>query len=71
VILQLNPPIPLYVPGRGKGLAHAMVDYGPEYHIHWVVILDDGGGIWTLANPDVRGQSNQTLGRTRDTSNGD
>jgi hypothetical protein len=65
MILRLDPPIPLFVPGRGTGVAHFLVDYGPEWHLHWVVFLDDGGGVWTLANPEVRGQVNTTLGRTK------
>jgi hypothetical protein len=65
MILQLNPPIPLFVPGRGTGVAHALIDYGPEFHLHWVVGMDDGGEIWTLPNPQVRLQVNQTLGRLK------
>lgn len=63
MITQLNPPIPLFVPEwHREALAHAIVDYGPEFHIHWVCILDNGE-IWTLANPEVRGQWNKTMGR--------
>ena len=61
---QLNPPIPVFVTGKGNGLAHLVVDYGPEHHLMWVVFMDRGGEIWTLPNPLVRGQVNITMGRT-------
>jgi hypothetical protein len=64
MILQLNPPLPVFVSGRGTGLAHLVIDYGPESHLYWVVALDSGGELWMLPNPDVRLQVNQTLGRT-------
>ncbi len=63
MITQLNPPIPVVISGRGNGLAHLVIDYGPEHHLMWVVILDVGGEIWTLPNPVVRGQTNHTMGR--------
>ncbi len=64
MITQLNPPIPVFISGRGTGLAHLVIDYGPEFHLLWTVILDKGGEIWTLPNPLVRGQFNVTMGRT-------
>jgi hypothetical protein len=60
---QLNPPIPLMVVDRGPGLAHGVIDYGPEFHLLWVVILDGNGECWTVANPRVRGTHNITMGR--------
>jgi len=63
MILQLDPPIPLHT-DKGDGLAHLVIDYGPEHHLLWVVFLDDGGACWTLPNPQVRGQRNETMGRT-------
>lgn len=62
MITQLNPPIPLDTP-KGPGLCHVLIDYGPESHLYWVVILDSNGEIWTFANLEVRGQSNPTMGR--------
>ena len=70
MILQLNPPLPVYCVGRGTGRAHLVIDYGPEEHLLWTVILDDGGAIWTLPNPLVRGQINASMGRTGLSSQG-
>lgn len=62
--LQLNPPLPVFVPGRGTGLAHFLIDYGPEHHQYWTIAFDAGGELWTLPNPQVRLQINRTMGRT-------
>lgn len=62
MLLQLNPPIPLLTP-KGAGLAHFLVDYGPEFDLHWTVFLDDSGECWTFANREIRAQKNITLGR--------
>lgn len=69
MILQLNPPLPLGTP-KGNGLAHAMIDYGPETDLLWVVFLDNGE-IWTFKNPDVRALKNITMGRTLDVPTGE
>ncbi len=63
MLLQLNPPVPLLTP-KGTGLAHFLVDYGPEFDLHWTVFLDDSGECWTFANREIRAQKNITLGRT-------
>jgi hypothetical protein len=66
-LLQLDPPLPVYLPDGPEpqtGLAHILIDYGPEHHLMWVIILDQGGEIWTLPNPAVRGQKNITMGRS-------
>lgn len=62
MITQLNPPLPLETP-KGHGLAHFVIDYGPESHLLWVVFLDEGGGCWTVPNPEIRMQSNWSLKR--------
>ncbi|HEX5508939.1 MAG TPA: hypothetical protein VFX37_10590 [Pseudolabrys sp.] len=62
MILQLNPPLPMITP-RGKGLAHFVIDYGIESHLHWTVALGDSGEIWTYPNPQVRMEFNHTIGR--------
>ena len=64
-LLQLDPPIPVDVVGRGKGLAHVLIDYGPEFDLLWVVFLDATGECWTVNNRLVRGQTNETMGRMR------
>ena len=60
---QLNPPIPLWHTQKGNGYAIAVIDYSPEYHLHWVVGFDDTGEIWVCPNIDVRLQRNYTLKR--------
>ena len=48
---------------KGSGLAHLVIDYGPEQHLLWVVALDIGGECWTFPNPEVRFAANPTMGR--------
>lgn len=62
MILQLNPPIPLITP-KGSGLAHLVIDHGPEYNLLWVVFLDDSCECWTFDNTKVRAEKNITMGR--------
>ena len=65
MMLQLDPTIPMMTP-KGSGYALFVVDYSQEHHLMWVVALDDGGEIWMFENPEVRVQSNFTLGRRQD-----
>ncbi|MBU4435362.1 MAG: hypothetical protein KKC14_13210 [Alphaproteobacteria bacterium] len=60
---QLNPTIPVSVDGKGSGFAFAVIDYGQEHHLIWVVAIDGTGEIWSAPNPKVRVQSNWTMGR--------
>lgn len=60
---QLNPPLPVFVIGRGKGSAIAVIDYGQEHNLIWVTAIDATGEIWCAPNPNVRMQSNWTMGR--------
>ncbi len=62
MILQLNPPLPVITP-KGLGIAHMVIDYGPEHNLFWVVFLDATGECWTYSNPDIRAQKNITLKR--------
>ena len=62
MITQLNPPLPLKTP-KGDGLAHFVIDYGPESHLMWVVFMDADGACWTVPNPEVRMSANWTMGR--------
>jgi hypothetical protein len=64
-ILQLNPPIPVYIVDKGNGLAHFLIDYGIEAHLQWVIALDDGGEVWAVPNPKVRFQWNHSAGRVK------
>lgn len=63
MILQLNPPIPMNVIGKGDGYAIAMIDYSQEHHVMFVVAINETGEIWTVENPQVRMLKNITLGR--------
>ena len=65
---QLEPPLPLHVVDRGKGMAIAVIDYGPEFDLLWVTAMDDGGEIWCVPNPQVRMQANWSMGRRRETA---
>jgi hypothetical protein len=60
---QLTTPLPVTILEKGKGLAFAVIDYGPEHNLIWVTALDDSGEIWCAPNPKVRFQKNWTMGR--------
>ena len=36
---QLNPAVPVRVEGKGQGYAFAVIDYGQEHNLIWVVAL--------------------------------
>jgi hypothetical protein len=61
---QLNPCIPVTVLDKGTGSAIAIIDYGQEHNLIWVVALNGSGEIWCSPNPKVRLQNNWTMGRT-------
>lgn len=63
---QLATPLPVSIEGKGKGLALAVIDYGPEHNLIWVTALDDSGEIWCAPNPMVRMRANWTMGRAPD-----
>lgn len=63
MILQLNPPIPVKCT-KGEGLAHALIDYGIEHHLYWVIFITETGECWTYANPQVRAVKNISYNRT-------
>jgi hypothetical protein len=75
MIKQLNPPLPLLTP-KGPGLAHFLIDYGPEHHLHWVVALDgpgitgDVGECWEFQNHQIRFCNNFTMGRSYSKTDG-
>ena len=70
MLVQLNPPLPVYVIDKGKGYAIAVIDYGQEHNLIWVTALDANGEIWCAPNPAVRLQVNWTIGRTEMKANG-
>ena len=63
MIIQLDPPIPLHVLGRGNGKAILAIDYGPDYDLIFTIVDDKTGEIWCESNRNVRGVINHTLGR--------
>ena len=60
-MLQLNPPLPVVTP-KGPGIAHALVDYGPEHDLIWVV-FQENGECWSWRNQEIRADENITFGR--------
>jgi hypothetical protein len=66
ILTQLNPPLPMYVASRrATGVAHAVIDYGYEHNLQWVIAMDETGEIWNVPNPDVRMQWNWSAGRPK------
>lgn len=65
MLLQLNPPLRLYVEGKGVGTAILVIDYGPDFDLLFTLIMDDTGEVWTERNPNLRGVENLTMGRTK------
>jgi hypothetical protein len=62
MMLRLDPPIPVEVEGR-KGMAHVLIDYGPDYDLIWLVAYDESREFWCVGNPLVRSVKNITMGR--------
>ena len=68
MILQLDPPLWLYVPERQEaGLAHFVERDSVENSLLWTLFMDSGV-ILTLENERVRPHRNGTLGRGTDLS---
>lgn len=64
-MLQLDPPIPVWVSSKGQpGFAVLVTDYSQEHDRVWTVILRDGE-FWDLPQSAIRAQENVTLGRPR------
>jgi hypothetical protein len=64
MILQLDPPLPLDTP-KGRGLAHLVIDYGPEHDLMWTVFSTANGESWTVPNSQIRMVPNWTMGRPK------
>ena len=60
---QLTPTIPVEVVDKGKGSAVALLDYGPEHDLFWVVFMDTTRECWVVPNSEIRAQANWTMGR--------
>lgn len=48
---------------KGDGLAFAVIDYGIEHDLLWVVALDANGEIWCVPNSEARVEANWSIGR--------
>lgn len=59
MILQLNPPLPLEIAGKGWGWAQLATWNHLEQSIYWTVFMEDGS-IWTLPNEKARAMKNIT-----------
>ena len=59
---QLDPTIPMTT-SKGDGLAFAVIDYGIEHDLLWVVALDANGEIWCVPNSEARVEANWSIGR--------
>ena len=62
MITQLAPSIPMTT-SKGDGLAIAVIDYGMEHNLLWVVALNTSGEIWCVPNNEVRISANWSAGR--------
>jgi hypothetical protein len=62
MLTQLNPSIPMDT-AKGSGLALAVIDYGLEHSLLWVVAMDATGEIWCVPNEEARMQKNWSAGR--------
>jgi hypothetical protein len=62
MLTQLNPSIPMDTP-KGAGLALAVIDYGLEHSLLWVVAIDETREIWCVPNAEARIQKNWSAGR--------
>lgn len=62
MLTRLDPPIPMNTV-KGSGMAFAVIDYGMEHSLIWVVALDESREIWCVPNQEVRMQQNWTIGR--------
>jgi hypothetical protein len=65
MMLQLDPPIPVYNEVYGTGYAIGWIDYSQEHHLMWLIAFDKTGEVWLIPNPDVRMQFNFTVGRVQ------
>jgi hypothetical protein len=51
-------------------MAEFVIDYGPDWHLLWVVFLDASGECRTVQNPEIRLQRNETLGTQQSPGSG-
>jgi hypothetical protein len=63
MMIRLDPPLPLVHEDGRKMMAHLVIDYGVDFDLVWVCIMDDTREVWCWPNPKVRGRKNETMGR--------
>lgn len=64
-IIQLSQPLP-FDTIKGPAVAHFLIDYGTEHHVYFVCFVVETGECWVVANPEIRLQSNWTMGSRRE-----
>ena len=64
MLTELRCPLECTVPVKdgAKGHAFAIIDYGPEADLIFIVVMS-AGEVWCVPNKDIRVASNWTLGR--------
>lgn len=65
MLTELRCPLEVDVTDKGRGHAFAIIDYGAEADLLFVVILADGQ-VWCVRPKDFRVAPNWSLGRGRD-----
>ena len=63
---QLDPPIPVSVPGKGAGFCFAWIDYSQEHDTLWRCLMTGTAEWWDVPQPEVRGVFNWSMGRRPD-----
>ncbi|MEO6093481.1 MAG: hypothetical protein ABIT04_01470 [Novosphingobium sp.] len=53
-LIQLTPPLPVEVTGKGNGLAFAVMENGPDQELVWVSAIDLTGEICHSTSAQVR-----------------
>ena len=61
MLTQLQPQIWIQTP-KGRALAVAIIDYGPDWNLLWVAFDQKTGESWCWSNEQVRADKNITLG---------
>lgn len=62
MILPLDPPIPVETP-RGSGQAIYLIEYGPEYDLYWITLVESSRECVTYNNRDIRARISIILER--------
>jgi len=60
-VIRITPPMSVTTP-LGRGWAHFLIDYGPDWNTCWVVQLFDCGSVKHFDANDIRIGGNPTYG---------